>query len=180
MVKRRIIDYLPKILRPVREFNLSAEANQEEIDKLWSAINQAMDDQFILSAGESGISRWENMLNIQPKATDSLKERAFRVLIRIAETLPYTIRTLHFLLGQLCGPNNFSIDRYPSEHLISIKIFLTAKGNYQDVLDMLDRVLPANLILEFGLKYNSWSDAKRITWKDARAYTWRSIREEVI
>jgi len=179
VARRRMIDYLPKILRAVREFKFGSEANQEETDRLWAAVTQLMDDQFLTTAGESGVSRWEKMLGIQPKATDTLRERSFRILIRIAETLPYTIRTLTFLLEQLCGADNFSITRYPGEHLISIKIYLPAKGSYQDVLDLLDRVLPANLVLEFGLRYNTWSDARKLTWRQARKYTWKNAKEEI-
>ncbi len=59
---RPLIDYLPMVLKNVREFQLIIETEQPEIFKLFEAIQLVLDNQFVLSSTEYGVKRWEKML----------------------------------------------------------------------------------------------------------------------
>ena len=95
--------YLPEVLKNVRELDAIMDAENPEIEDLWQACEDCMNDQFISEATENGIERREKMLGITPFATDTLDDRRFRLLSRYMEDIPYTRKSLINMLTSLCG-----------------------------------------------------------------------------
>ena len=85
---RRLINYLPAILQSVREFKAIMESEQPELNALWDALDTALTDQYLLEAGEYGISRWEEILKIIPVPGGTLDERRFRIYTMLNNRLP--------------------------------------------------------------------------------------------
>ena len=72
---RQLLEYLPPVIRNVREYQaIMKDGEQAEVAALWDAVDAAFNDQFVNSATLNGVQRWENILGIQPKGTDSLDE----------------------------------------------------------------------------------------------------------
>ena len=134
-------------------------------------------DQFILTAGESGISRWEKILGIAPKGTDTLDDRRFRVLTRLNEELPYTLPKLCEMLSNLCG-GKFTAEL--SDYTLSVKLGLSAKSNYSDVAMLLDRVIPANILAEVSLLYNKYNMLHPYTHAQLHLHTHEGLRTEEV
>ena len=102
-MERKLIDYLPYVIRDYAEFQGIMGSEQPEIEKAWNTTDDLLDNQFIPTAGNMGLSRREKILGITPKGTDSLEDRRFRILTRINEELPYTLPQLRNILETLCG-----------------------------------------------------------------------------
>ena len=118
-MERKLIDYLPYAMRDFKEYEGIMESEQPEFDQAWNNADDLLNNQFISTAGNVGLSRWEKILEITPKGTDSLEDRRFRILTRINEELPYTLPQLRNILETLCGPGNYSADvAEGSYHLI--------------------------------------------------------------
>lgn len=100
-MERKLIDYLPYVIRDYAEFQGIMGSEQPEIEKAWNTTDDLLDNQFIPTAGNMGLSRWEKILGITPKGTDSLEDRRFRILTRINEELPYTLPQLRNILETL-------------------------------------------------------------------------------
>lgn len=177
---RNLIDYLPQVLKEVRELKLIFQSEQTEIADLWGSIDNALNDQFVIDATEYGVGRWEKILGIIPKATESLDARKFRILTRLNEQLPYTMRTLKQQLEALCGKDGYSIELYNDVYTIEVKVNLIAKSNFDDVDALLQRVIPANMIIDLGLMYNQHSTLKQFTHAHLQAYTYNQLRSEVL
>ena len=174
-MERKIIDYLPDVVRGYAEFIGIAAGQQKEFERAWDRADSLLADQFILTAGESGISRWESILDIVPKGTDTLDDRRFRVLTRLNEDLPYTLPKLREMLSNLCG------GKYTAElidYTLSVKLGLAAKSNYSDVVTLLERVLPANMTADVSLLYNRYSMLTPYTHEQLHAYTHDELRTE--
>ena len=62
MLDRKLIDYLPPVLQSVMEFAAITGAQQPEIEAAWDALNLVMDNQFIDTATEAGVTVWEKEL----------------------------------------------------------------------------------------------------------------------
>jgi hypothetical protein len=155
MYERKLIEYIPHILRDVKEYKaIITDGEEPEIVLLWNAIDNALKDQFIQDATENGISRWEKMLKITPKATANLDERRFTVLSKINEQLPFTITSLKEQLSSLCGEDGYSVELDSNAYKLKVLIGLEVQSKYNDVVALLKRVVPANLIIEASLKYN--------------------------
>lgn len=157
-----------------------ADAENPEVSQLWSCLADALNDQFVESSTENGVERWEAILSIVPKGTETQEERKFRILTRINEQLPYTWRMLCQQLETLCGEDGYSVELDNGAFTLTVKIALIAKSNFWDVDAMLRRVAPANLVIDLSLKYNQHATLAGFTHEQLARYTHLDLREEVI
>lgn len=177
---RLLIDYLPHYMQEYAEIKAIMKAEQPEIDSLWSSVEQALADQFILEASAYGVSRWESMLSISPKDTDTLDERKFRILTRLNQELPYTLTKLKEALTTLCGADGYFIDLQAAEYCITVKLAVGNYSNYQEVADLLAKMIPANLTQFVKVMYNTHDAVGNYRHVDLAAYTHQFIRSEVL
>lgn len=56
---RKLLDYLPPVLREVMEIQAINEANEPEISLAWDALSLVMANQFLDTADSTGLSVWE-------------------------------------------------------------------------------------------------------------------------
>lgn len=176
---RLLINYLPHFLREYIEMERIMSAQQPEFDDLWLACENALSDVFILYATENGVKRWESMMGITPKDTDTLDERKFRILAHMNQDLPYTMRKLEEALTTICGAGNFSVDLQHEKYHIEVKLALSNANNFQDVVDLLTKMLPANLTQNVQIMYNTHAVIGQLTHADLSAYTHEQLRSEV-
>lgn len=177
---RNLIDYLPQVLKEKRELKLTFQSEQIEIEKSWDALKNALNDQFVVDSTEYGVSRWEKILGIIPKATETLDIRKFRILTRLNEQLPYTFTTLKQQLEALCGSDGYSLTLKNEIYTIEVKVNLIAKSNFDDVAALLHRVIPANMVIDLKLIYNQQSTLSQFTHGQLQAYTHNQLRSEVL
>lgn len=179
-MERNLIEYLPYIVREYEEFRGIAAGEQPEFELAWNQTKEILDSQFILQAGNPGLSRWEKLFHIVPKATDSLEDRRFRVLSRFNEELPYTMPRLQIILQTLCGENNFTVEFQPETYELIVRIGLAAKNNFSDVASLLERVTPTNLLLDISLLYTTHAEIGQFTHAQLAAYSHHYLRNEVL
>ena len=172
--------YQPLIIKDYREFKEIAEIENTILTDCWSSSNNVFLDQFIETLTDNGCKRWEKILNIQPKGTDTLEVRRFRIKSRINEDLPYTYNALVNVLNSLCGEGQYTINLYNNEYRLKILIELTAKKLFDEVESTVKRMIPANMILEVSLRYNQYLHFKKYTYGQLSVYTNKQLREEVL
>ncbi len=177
-MERKLINYLPYVVRGYDVFKAMMEAEQPEFETVWAAVNDLMDNQFIMTADEIGLSRWEKVLEIVPKATDTLEDRRFRILTRLNETRPFTVLQLNNILQTLCGEDNYSI--LISDYTLIVRIGLTSKSNFSDVETLLQKISPANMMIDLSLAYNQHQSLQTMTHAQLAAMTHYEIRNEIM
>lgn len=178
MARKQLIEYLPEIIKQFEEMQQIMQAEQPQIDKLWTAIYEVLDNAFIETEGEVGASRWESILDIKPLDTDSIKVRNFRIRARLLEDIPYTWRTFNGMLSALCGKDGYTIKLNNDEYTLIIKVALTSKALKNEVIKLSERVVPLNLILDIDLMYNTHEMLRPFTHRFLSSYTHNQIREE--
>lgn len=178
-MERKLMDYLPYVLRDYREFQGITDGQQPEFELAWNRANSALAEQFVLTATGTGLSRLEKILGITQRGTDTVEERRFRILSRLNEELPYTLTQLRNILQVLCGAGNFSVNVDTDTDTLYVKIGLSAAKNFHDVEELLQRVTPQNLFIDLQQLYNSHQEAGRFTHAQLAAYTHDQIRNEV-
>ena len=149
LFERKLIEYLPPVMRDVDEMKQIMATEQPEVYALWKAVQRVLNEQFLDSATEYGVLRWESILKITPPPTDTLDQRKDRIYLILRMKLPYTIRWLRGWLNDNIGEGNYSLDinlytiqmellydRWPDGHKV-----------YLDVLDLLGWVRPSNMVL---------------------------------
>lgn len=102
-MERQLINYLPFILRDLPAFKAAMASQQPEFSALWDSVAAFQDDLFILTTGDRGLARWEHILALVPKASDSLDVRRIRILTALNRQLPYTLPQLQNVLNNIYG-----------------------------------------------------------------------------
>lgn len=177
---RKLINYLPHFMQDYFEMQTIMETEQFEIDHAWTETGNALANQFVQEATENGIKRWESMLGISPKDTDRLDERKFRILTKLNRELPYTLRRLEQILINLCGNNMFSLNVNAAEYHIEIKLGVANVNNYQEVVDTLKKIIPANMTQWVQIMYNNHNVLAQFNHTRLAAYTHEQLRNEVL
>lgn len=175
-----LLKHLPPQFQRIGEFQEITATEQREIDGLWAEFDAAHDDLCILTATEHGLAKLEKPLGITPKGTATPDERRFVLLARYNEQLPFTRRVLKQQLVSLCGADGYTVRINAENKTADILVALTAKANYDEVAALLERVLPCNLEIILGLKYNQHDTLSRFTHAQLAARTYDDLRNEVL
>ena len=170
-------DYWPLVTKKILEFEKIADAENPEINNLWAAHKDVLDNQFIKTLTEEGCKRWENILNIVPMGTDTLDDRRFRILARINADLPFTFRQLENMLYALCG-DDYTCELINNDYKLVVRLALGVRRQYDEVSSLLKKVVPANLLIDLDLLWNQYLILEPFTHEDLEPYTHEELREE--
>lgn len=139
--------FLPEFVGEYREIKELLRAEEPEIQAMENTAEQARDCSFILYCDKNGAERFERMMNIFPSSSDTLEERRARILIRWNEAPPYTMAALEEKLSAICGSGNFSVGGELSEYRLDISVTLTHAGQVDELERLLQKIVPANLVV---------------------------------
>jgi hypothetical protein len=178
-MERKLIDYLPLFIQDYAEIKAIMDAEQVSVVKDWTDAENVMNDQFVVDATENGVKRWESILSITPKAIYTLDERKFNILAKLKCQLPYTIDTLKRALSALCGDDGYSINLDTDNYTLTVKLALSNEHNVEAVRELLDSMIPANLVTKVTL-FNTHSILGSYTHEQLAQYTHKQLREDVI
>lgn len=172
--------YYPAIMKEVREFQHISVAENPELNLVWEELQNVLDDQFIRDATLNGVARREKPLKIIPKTSDTLDVRKFRLLSRYNEDIPYTVPNLRNQLANLCGPNGYRMNLVNNAFTLIVKVELVAKQNLDTVGELLERVVPLNMIIDLDLMYNQHKTLRQFTHRQLQQFTQAALRNEVL
>ena len=139
---RSLKDYLPNFLIPY--FKCLMDAEEPEFELAWDKLADFLDDAFILSAHDSGVTRFEKILKITPSSEDTLESRISRVFIRWGYTFSYTWNHFQQKIQMLCGEDYEIVENW-SEYQLCITTHLDLYGQVEDLERIFRYMLPANV-----------------------------------
>lgn len=177
---RHLIDYLPLYEREYREIQEIMQADEKELSEIWKLLEDLLNDQFVQTATDKGISRWESILGIEPRNIDTLDERRFKILVKLNEQLPYTLSTVKEQLNMLCGADGYQFILDSNNYTVTVNLELRNKNNYHTVYDYLRKAVPANMEIVMSLLYNTYSMLAQFTHHQLSKYTYAQLREDVL
>ena len=170
-----ILDYLPDIIKDVTEYQEIANAENPTINSLWENHRKTFNNQFINTLDEQGCARWEKMLDITPKGTATVEDRSLAILARINVSLPYTYRQLENFLKNICG-NGYTINLDSAHYKLTVLLNLNRKNQFDEVENLLAKVIPANIMFDVMLQYNKYKAIKPYEYSVLINYTCYEIR----
>lgn len=146
---RKLLDYLPPVLREVMEMQAINNANEPEIAIAWDALTLVLANQFLETADVHGVSIWEKELKIFPKDTDTLAGRKARIKAMWNRKLPYTVPWMKNWLDGIFGSERHreSIEGYALNIQIDCTALPDAGSLLNEALGMLTEIRPANMCL---------------------------------
>lgn len=176
----QLMDYLPLYFKNIREYEAMMQAEQPEVTGLLLAIDTMQNNEFIETLNEAGCEHWEKMLGITPSAAATLDDRRFIIGSKYKESLPYTMNALRARLDSTLGVNNYTLDELREDYKLKLRIMLVRKYQINEVVDLLDKMVPCNIILDIGLMFNRYNTVGKYSHNYLKAFTYTDIREEVL
>lgn len=146
MNNRKLIDYLPPVLKSISELVVLHDAQQPEIENAWSALRAVMNNQFIDTATEEGVSIWEQELDILPHNTDTLEDRKHRIKTAWFYAAVYTYHWLCNWMKTTCGD-----DSIPDLKDYTLNVTLPISVDYMKIFSDMRKQIPANIIINPSL-----------------------------
>ncbi len=175
----KLFDALPPVLQRVRELARITGIEQELFDEAERQMARVLSEQFSAVAGEYGIGRWEELLGVMPSAGALLEERRRIVQLRLSEQLPFTMRRLREMLAGVAPEDEYMLELIPEEYLLKVRLALSGKMYLAEMANVLRRVLPANMVLDLTLLYNTHGTVHGRRHGELGGLRHREIREEV-
>lgn len=173
------IEYLPKVVSNIREFRVLGIIIDETWSK-WDNLGQRLYNSIFPEDFDiETCKRWEKIFKITPLASDTLEDRRFRLKVRMNLFIPYTHRTIKNMLESLLG-NDFELNVDYTNYSFSCVIALTKKKYLNEIISLLLRITPANLVMQVSLKYNTHYDLSHFTHEQLSRYTHQELREKVL
>lgn len=142
-----LVSYLPPFLAEFKEIAVSLEAENPEFVLVWNAKEKVLQNEFIETADEYGISRFEKILNILPTKEDTIESRRARVKSRWFITIPYNLKSLIAKLIALCGDSNFTVTKEYMQYRIFILTNLELFGQVEELEHIIENMIPCNMIV---------------------------------
>lgn len=175
-----LLSYQSNIIQQIREFKVLSEVENPKLECVWQAVEDAINDQFATTLTDNGCKRWESIMEIKAKDTDDLEFRRFRILSKLNEQLPYSYRMLELQLRTLCGDDGYTMELRNNEYTLVVKIALTSKNKYSDVETTMRKYVPANIVIDVSLMYNTYDVLSQFTHEQLASFTYYKLREEMI
>ena len=144
----KLIQYLPEFVAEYKEIQAITDVEDPEYSLFWDQLRKTINNQFITTCDEQGISKFEKMLKLYPYESDTLEMRIARVLVEWNAQLPYTMRSLKQMLDVLCGAGNYRVKLRNNEYVLEIDTFFYDSKMLTQLNKLLLKVLPANLTYE--------------------------------
>lgn len=142
-----LVSYLPPFLTEYKELVSTLTIENPEFNLVWNAADKVLCNEFIETADEYGISRFEKLLQIVPSAEDTIEGRRARVHLRWLNTVPYTMRIFISKLLSLSGNNSFCITKQFEHYKLYLKTNLDSYGQVDELKYILEAILPCNMIV---------------------------------
>lgn len=139
-----LMDQLPRWFKPVLEYIEIMRAGGGELAEFDAIAERIRANTHIQTADSETLRYWERLLGISADAGATLDYRRERILMRINQTVPYTVWHLRERLTELFG-EDYTLEVSPEE--CWIKIFVTSDryGAISLLHDLIYSYVPAHL-----------------------------------
>lgn len=147
-MERKLINYLPYQVREFKEYQGITTGEQPEFVLAWDYWQEVFDNQYIDIAGDCGLSRWEKMLGITPKATETLESRRITIKTRLNNFTPYTFRAFMRMLNYIADGEPFEVYLDPGTYLMRFVLQWEARGKIENLEYLIQEILPQNIAID--------------------------------
>lgn len=171
-------DYLPTFIANTKEFQELFKVLQPKINELYEKGDNILKDMFVLGSSEEATKRYEKIVGIVPKLSDSLIKRQLDILAIYNEVPPFTEDRLKELLTSLLGEDGFTFSIDIQTYTVKVVLNRKKLEFLNEVNDMLERVVPMNMIIDYKVDKNIWLDLTTFKWAELKDATWEEARED--
>ena len=147
MFNRPLNSFVPSIYEGVVEMDDIINSEEQLMEIARKETFSAFANTFVLTADETGITMFENMLNILSDAsTEDLEFRRERVLNRMAMSPPFTFRFLKQRLDEIIGAGAYTAYIDFNNYTMYIESSAVNQNWYYEIEFTINRIKPCNMV----------------------------------
>lgn len=143
-----LAEYLPPFLREYKELRAVTDAENPEFTRLYTAAERVLRNEFIETADEEGVTRFEKLLGILPSKDDTLESRRARVYSRWFTELPYTLKMFVGRLAQMSNGEEFSVTEDYDHYRVRVETCFELFGQVDELERLVELMFPCNIIAD--------------------------------
>lgn len=142
--------YFPDVLVNAVEFKELGKAMDPELNRIIKILVENALNTFVFDLNEYGALRWEKMLKLTPRSTDTIDDRRLAILQKIMASTPYTIRKLQSMFDGGYGVNEIIATEEISKYNLNLMVTEKAFENIQKIKAFTRSIIPANLTISIS------------------------------
>lgn len=142
-----LLKYITPVSRQNADIQAVLASETVELQGLWDALCNIFDNQFFLYMTDYGLSKWESVFDIIPKASDTLDNRRARIQMLIRGTRPYTLKHFQQILDDTYGRGEVTLVVDANQYQLRILLSDTFKQSFLELYDYTERIVPKNLLI---------------------------------
>ena len=147
MFNRTLRSFVPLVYDGVVELESLIDAEEREMDTARREMSAAFANTFVLTADESGILMFENMLGILANPnTENLEFRRQRLLNRLSMNPPYTYRFLKKKLDEVIGVGAWTSYIDFDNYTLYVESSASNQNWYSEIEFTINRIKPCNIV----------------------------------
>lgn len=157
--KVNLSEYLPGIYDSNKTMLSIQDTNSIELTNLFSYIDDASNELYLLSAEERGLTLFENLLSIKRDLTLSFRERREVILAKLRGT-GTTTKQMIKNVAESYSNGEVEVIEVNNRYIIKIK-FIGTRGvpsNLEGLQRALREIIPAHLDIEYIFTYMTWTE----------------------
>ena len=144
---RRASSYVPQVYAGFKEMEQIMRAHDDSIDVAEAALNELIDNQWLSTAKESGVSAYERVLGIVPDLdTEDLEFRRSRLINRFSSRIPFTLPALKRRLDAIIGVDKYSINVDHNNYTIYLESSSVNQIWYTETMLTISGMKPCNMV----------------------------------
>ena len=176
---RKIIDYLPPNMSCFEEVKAVMQTEQIEFESLYYSINAVLNNYFVETCDEYGVSRIEKMLGLEGNSSMSLETRKNLIITKMNMSKNYNKKNVEDIITMYCGSrDNFYYDINDK----TLNVYLTPECYeiLDTIYDFLNSILPLDLIIRIILGDNTYKKLSNYTHSQLSKYTNKELHRSKI
>lgn len=178
-----LIKYVPDVLADVDEYKAIMTLETQRKKEQWAVLEKLFDSQYILEAGEFGISLFEKMHDVMKLDTDTLQFRRNRMYQLYNDKPPFTRRWLKTSLDSMLAGCKYSYDIDTEKFTFTIYFEGVTTQVLNQVYAWLEKILPYNMLISNVYLQKTSTTTRTASWlrssKKIKVKAWQDINIEL-
>lgn len=166
-----------KILE-IEEIKKIYELNDNQEEELGGEIKKIEKDMQLSTMSLEQCKKWEKDMNLLSQDDDTIEEKRLKISAVENETTPYTLRSLKKRIEATIGKNRINLKI--KDKTLYARIALKSKKSLEFVQNLLEEIVPLNMMISTDVMWNSNSDLRKMTHKEMSQFKQLQLREEVL
>lgn len=139
--------FLPPVTRDSADVHELMTIEDTELQSLWEAMCDIFYNQFISTMTDYGLTQWETIFDVMPKATDTLYDRRTRILQLLLGSRPYTVLSFQAILDAIYGAGNVTISVNNDKYEFWLELTADMMLKNVSIREFAETIVPKNLLI---------------------------------